>query len=322
VVEGGYAAPIDLVVTPLAADTKLALVSIILPVTRNAGRCQLVAIEIARMARIAFDFRMPASQRKFRCLVMVEANRTPLVLLVAGLAFGAVPSGVNILDPVAIDAHGANPLVAFADMARGADDGAMCALKRELGLVVVERFDPRPCCLSMTVVARFPKATLVRIDHLVTVEAAPRGIAELYILQMTAAARHGFVGIAQLEIRKGVVEGFAIEQDDVGVSSLVIGVAVGATLLCSIRLERVEAPACQPICGNFLVACQAQSCLQFSRERLVAIPAVLFELGVSFDDRAWNNKPFKKRLRTSGQRRSACDNHPNYERTYESLPQR
>jgi len=153
VIEGGYAAPTGLVVTPLAADTKLAFVAIILAVTRYAGRRQLVAVEIAGVARIAFDFCVRAFQRKFRRPVVIEANRAPLVLVVAGLAFGAVPSGVNILDPVAIDACGADPLVAFADMARGADDGTMGALERKLGLVMIERFDASPCRFGMTIVA-------------------------------------------------------------------------------------------------------------------------------------------------------------------------
>ena len=92
-----------------------------------------------------------------------------------------------------------------------------------------------------------------------TVKAASGRIAEFYRLRVTAAALHSLVSIAQLKIRKGVVERFAIELDDIGVSALVIGVAVGAFLLCGILLSRMKSPACQPICGNFLVACQAQS---------------------------------------------------------------
>jgi len=120
----------------------------------------------------------------------------------------------------------------------------MCALEREFGLVMIERLDTTPRRLGMTIVTCLSKVALVRIVRLVTVEAASGRVAELYILQMTAAARHGFVGIAQLEIRKGVVEGFAIELDDVGVSSLVIGMAVGAVLFCGILLSRMKSPAC------------------------------------------------------------------------------
>ena len=255
-IEGNYPSPTGLYVTSLAAAAKLALVPIILPVTRYTGRRQLVAIEIAGMARIALDLRMRPSQGIFRGLVMIEVNRIPLILVVAGLAFGTVPRGVNILNPVAIDARGANPLVAFADMARRADHGAVGALKRELGLVVVERFDPRPCCLGMAVVARFPKATLVRIDRLMTVEAASGRVAELYLLGMTTATLHRFVGVMQLEIRKCMIECFAVELDYVGISPLVIGVTMGAFLLCRIRLSSVKPLARRPIGGSVLVVCQ------------------------------------------------------------------
>jgi hypothetical protein len=152
VIEGLYSTPAGLAVALLAAAAKLPFVSIILPVARHAGRRQLVAIEIAGMARIALDLRMRVPQRKFRRLVVVEPNRAPLVLVVAGLAFGAVSSGVNILNPVAIDACGADPFVAFANVARAAEDGAMSTLKRELGLVMIERFDTLPCCLDMAIV--------------------------------------------------------------------------------------------------------------------------------------------------------------------------
>jgi hypothetical protein len=61
VIEGLYLTPIDLYVTLLAAATKLAFVPIVLPVTRYAVRCQLVAIEVASMAGIALDLRMRGS---------------------------------------------------------------------------------------------------------------------------------------------------------------------------------------------------------------------------------------------------------------------
>jgi hypothetical protein len=171
---------------------------------------------------------------------------------------------VNILNPVAIDARGANALVAFADMARRAGDGAMGAVKRELGLVVIERFDARPCCLGVAVVAPFPEATLVRIDRLVTVETAPGRVAELYLLGMTTATLHRFVSVMQLEIRKCMIECFAVELDYVGISPLVIGVTMGAFLLRRIRLSSVKPLAGQPIGGSVLVACQTQSRLRFS----------------------------------------------------------
>jgi hypothetical protein len=244
-------------VTSLAAGTQLALVPIVFPVTGYAGGRQLVAIEIASVARIAFDFRVRGSQREFRRFVMIEENRLPLVLVVAGLAFTAVSSGMSILNPVAIDACGTDPFIAFAYVARGADDGTVCASERKLGLVMVVRFDATPCRFAVAIVARFAEAPFVRIIRLMTVETASRRVAELYGLRVTAPALHRFVSIVQLEIRESVVERFAIELDDVGISPLVISMAMGAVLLHRIRLPSVKSPACQPIRGDFFVACQA-----------------------------------------------------------------
>ena len=80
------------------------------------------------MARIALDPRVPTSQWILRGLVMIEMGRLPLGLIVTGFAFGAVSSGVGILNMVAIHAQDANVLVAFANMARGAGDGTVRAL--------------------------------------------------------------------------------------------------------------------------------------------------------------------------------------------------
>ena len=256
-VERGYAAPTGLVVTPLAADTKLAFVAIILAVTRYAGRRQLVAIEITAVACIALDFCMGGPEREFRVLIVIKADRGPLVLLVAGSALGAVPSAVDVLNPVAIHARCADSLVAFANMARGARDIAVRTLQRKPGLIVVERLCATPCDLAMTIVARLPKTPLMRIVCLVTIEAAPGGVAKLRILRVTAVAWHGLVGIPKLEIRRRVIKCFAVKQDDVSISTLVIGVTMGAFLFRRIRLTPVKSLGRLAIGSSFFVAGQA-----------------------------------------------------------------
>jgi hypothetical protein len=321
VIEGLYLTPTGLAVALLTAVAKLPFVPIILAVTRHTGRRQLVAIEIAGVARIALDLRVRGSQWKFRRLVMIEANRAPLVLVVAGLAFGAVSSGVNILNPVAIDAYGANPFVAFANMARGAEDGAMCTLERELGLVMIERFDTLPCRLDVAIVTCLSKAPFVRIARLMTIEAASGRAAKFYCLRVTADAQHGFVSVAQFEIRKCVIECFAIELNDVGISPLMIGVTTGAFLLHCLRLTPMKSLTRLTIRGNFFVACKAETRLRFSRERFVAVAAVLLEFGVSVDNRTRDDKLFEQILRTRDRCRSACENHPDREHPHEAPAQ-
>ncbi|HMA73171.1 MAG TPA: hypothetical protein VKP67_17070 [Xanthobacteraceae bacterium] len=116
----------------------------------------------------------------------------------------------------------------------------------------------------MTALTFIAEASFVGIVRLMAIVAAPGRVAKLHSLQVAAAALYRLVSIAQLEIRESVIECFAVELDDVGFPALVIGVAVGAVLLCGIRLPSVKSPTCQPIRGRFLVACEAQPRLRFS----------------------------------------------------------
>jgi hypothetical protein len=84
---------------------------------------------------------------------------------------------MDILDAVAIDAGGADPLVPFADMARGADDVSVGPLERKLGLVVVVCLRPTPRGFAVATVARFAETPLMWITCLVTIIAASGGVA-------------------------------------------------------------------------------------------------------------------------------------------------
>jgi hypothetical protein len=253
-IERRYSAPAALSVTLLAATAKPAFVLVILSVTRHTGRRQLVAIEIARVAHIALDLRMRGSQRKPCRLVMIEANRAPLVLVVAARALGAVSSGVDILNLMAIHACGADVLIALAHMARGARDCAMCTLERERRLVVVERFDLGPCGLAMTIVAGFPKTSLMRIVRLVTIEAATGRVAELCRLRVTADARYCLMCVPERKIRQFVIERLAVQLDDVGISPHMVCMAMIAFLSFCIQLTPVKSLTGRKVRGNFLVA--------------------------------------------------------------------
>ena len=188
---------------------------------------------------------------------MIEADRDPLVLFVAAFALRSISSGMDILNLVAIDAGCADPLVAFADVARGAGDITVCASQRKPGLVVVVRFHLPPCGLAMTIVARFPQTPLMWIDRLVTIEAASWSIAELHILCMTAIALHRLVSFSKLEIRECVIERLTIKEDDVGIPSLVIGMTNGAFLLRCVGLTPVKSLCRLTIGCSFFVACKA-----------------------------------------------------------------
>jgi hypothetical protein len=299
VIEGRYPAPAGLSVTLLATISKLAFMSVILLVTRHTGRRQFVAIEIPRMAAIALDLRMPAFQRIFRHLVMIEVNYLPLVLIVAAFAFSAISSGVGVLNFVTVQAQGSDALVALALMANCAGDVAVSALERKFGRAVVERLHLPPRNFAVAIVAFFAKAPLVWILLLMTVEAATGGLPEFYRWRVTAGARHRLVRIPKKEICEGVIERLAIKLDDVGITSLMICMTMVAFLF-RIRLASMKAPARRAIHRNFLVAVQAAPRLGFPREGLVTIAALLLQLCMSFDDRPRHDKLFKQGLRLHG----------------------
>ncbi len=301
-IEGFYLAPVVLYVTSLAAGAELAFVLVILSVTCHAGRRQLVAIEIASVARIALDLHMGASQRKIwklRILVMIEVNGLPLVLVMAPFAFGAVPSAVDILNLVAIHAGGSDALVAFADMAGGAHDRTMCALEPELGLVVIERLDARPCGLAMTILAGLPEASLMRIDRLVTIEAAARRVAELDGFQVTAAALHCLVCLPQLKVRKCVIERLAVQLIDVGIAPDVIRMTFDAFLFHGVRLTPMKSLGRRTVRSDFLVTSQAEPGLRPSRERRMAVATLLLEFGMPGDDRPRRDQLLEHILRSN-----------------------
>ena len=77
VIEGDLLAPAGLVVTLIAARAELTLVRIVLLVTADASGRQLVAIEIALVARVALDLGVAAEKRELGRLGMVEVHRLP-----------------------------------------------------------------------------------------------------------------------------------------------------------------------------------------------------------------------------------------------------
>lgn len=104
--------------------------------------------------------------------------------------------------------------------------------------------------------------------------------------------------VPQCEIRESVIEGLAIQLNDIGVPPRVIGVTMVAVLLGGARRTAMKPLVRRAVGGDFLVARKAQARLRFARERLVALAAVLLELGVPLDDRPRQDKLLEQVLRT------------------------
>jgi hypothetical protein len=260
-------------------------------------------------------------QWKFGGLVVVEANGAPLVLVVAAFAFCAVASGVDVLNLMAIVTCGADALIAFADMAGRADDGTMCALEREPGSVVVIRLDAAPCRFAVTIVAGLSKTAPMRIIRLVAVEAASGRVPEFGRFRVATDTRHCFVCLAENKICERVVEGFTVEQHDIGLSPLVIGMTMIAVLLRSLRPQPMKSFHRRPVRSDFLVTGKAEPTLRPSREWLVTVAALLLELDMSGDDRPCYDKLLEYSLRSNYRRYSACHNDADYKHPSKSWAQ-
>lgn len=126
-VEACFLSPIVFVVALLALWPERILVRIVLLVTGGAVRLQFVGIKVARMARLAFDVFMRAAKRIFG-LVVIETDRAPFGLIMAGLAFRAKTPGVNILQPVTRHAGPREIFVDLIDVARGAVNAPVSSL--------------------------------------------------------------------------------------------------------------------------------------------------------------------------------------------------
>ena len=161
----------------------------------------------------------------------------------------------------------------------------MRAFERKLCRVVVERLDARPGVLAVAALARYTEPALVRIDRLMTIDASAGHAAELGGGCVTPAAGDRGVSALQREIGKVVIERLTIELDDVRAAPLVIGVTVFALLLHRVGLASVITPARQAIRRDLLMAGETQIALRLTGKRHVALRAIIFQLGMAFDQR-------------------------------------
>ena len=201
----------------------------------------------------------------------------------AGLALGAKSSTMGVLQPVTCCTGRTEVLVDFAGVTGRAGHRLVRRLERKPGLGVVERLDAAPSLLVVASAAFFAQPPLVGFDRLVTIEAAPGRFSERDRLHMAAVAACGLVSALELEVCERVVECFPVELDDVGASPLVVGVTMPAIAFRRVGMTPMESPGLRAVGRDDLVTRQAKTRLRLPRERLVALPAFLFELGVSLD---------------------------------------
>src|SRR5262245_53334216 len=298
VVKGHRLAPAGLLVAGLAGRPKLAFVGIILAMAGSTVGGQAVAPGVVAVAALTGELGMAAAQGEPRCLVVIEADGGPFCRGVAGRAGAAIATRVLVLKAVAGAAGGGQALIALAGVALTAGDLLMGANQREPRLAVIEGFHAPPGLLAVTAFALFPQPAFVRVDGPVTVETAPGRLAVFRVLYMATVAACAFVRPCQGEIGKSVVEGFAVELNDVEGAALVLGMTGLALGLERLGVAAVVVALGLAIRRDRLVAGQTQPGLGLLRERLMTALAGLLQLRVGADQWSGHDQLFEDALST------------------------
>ena len=198
-----------------------------------------------------------------------------------GLALVAIASGMSILQAMAGGTGRCQVLVTFAGMAGGARDVLVGPVKGEFRFAVIECLDAAPTILAMAAIALFTEPLLVRVLRLVTVVAASRGAAERHRHGVASVAAYCLVAAFEFEIGGDVVEGLAIELDDIGGAALVIGMTVLAILAQGVCVAAVKTATVATIGSDVLVTGDTETRLRLPGKWLVAALALFLKLGMS-----------------------------------------
>lgn len=210
---------------------------------------------------------------------VVKACFIPCRGLMAVTTFRSQATNVLILAKVAVDATGFHLVIYSVAMAGRATHFLVSSLQREIGFVVVE-FCFRPTGGRVTVATG--NAKLIVVGVAMTVGATRTIQAKTTARFMAGAAAQFLVTTVKHELRHVVIEPIRIEPDDVGLSTKMFAVATDA--ICGLhRLEpAVETPLRLDICGDVLMALQAQCSLVCLVKMHVAKIALAFQVGMGF----------------------------------------
>lgn len=140
----------------------------------------------------------------------------------------------------------------------------MRAPQREPGRVVIERLYRPPSGLAMTTLALFAKPPLMGIDRFVAIEAGALRFSEFRGGDVASSTRHRSVGIAKRKIGEVVIERLAVELDDIGAPSFMIGMTEGAFARGCVGMTAMKAFSGSAVSRNLLVTIEAKPHLVFS----------------------------------------------------------
>lgn len=220
-------------------------------------------------------------------LVVIVFGFFPLIAAVAAIALFAVTTPMDVVATMAGKTLHRRILIPLVRMAGGADDLFMSIDERKIGGAVVE-FALGPGGGGMAVGALLTEIALVDILLFVTIDAQAGRFAPGLVLFVAAVALDTFMRAVQGIVGLGVIEKFFVEQDDLGITALMVGMArtagrianlVGAAMVTLARLD---------VGIDFLMAVQAKGILGGFAKTLVATGALALFFGVALDELAWH----------------------------------
>ena len=250
----------------------------------DAGRADLVLVQVPAVAIGALGAAVLAAQGVLGVGVVVEGRRLPGLGAVTGVAAFAVEAfvalGAVVVSSVAADAGARRVLVLGALLVAIAALGvSVFVFQREAGLVVVE-LGLLPVDVGVAV------GTLRTQRALVHVVLAMAGVAIGRCLPVFLFRLVAFFALdlemlaAQRVVGLRVIELGLVEFDDARCAAPVVGMATAAGLRL---VAAVKTRALTHVLPHFLVAIHAQPVLRRTVEAQMAFRAIVFPLGVALD---------------------------------------
>jgi hypothetical protein len=244
---------------------------------------QILLIERAAVTGAALSVGVAMSQREARLRFVVEDRTRPTLWRVAARTITAEMAAVYIVGGVAGAAIGRRVLVAITRVTKPTIDANVRSLECEPGRRVLELGLP-PAALEMASRTVIAQATAMRVVFPVTVGALLGRLAIRLLGDVTGRARHLAVPAPKFEVGKAVLEGLSVETEDVGITSLVLAVAVAAERPLHARIAPVQTTFALNILGDLFVATQAPLPLLSALEGLVTRSAVPLDFCVDLRD--------------------------------------
>jgi hypothetical protein len=157
-------------------------------------------------------------------LEVIEARVCPASRRMAVLTHLAVPSRMRVVDTMAGDTGHGCVEVCLVAMTAAAGCADVVTGQRKISRVVVE-LGVCPTSFAMTIAAALAEISVVGVFGAVAGEAGRFCLPEGHICSVAGFALRALMAPEQREVGHRVIEGIAIQADDIGVSAFVLGMA-------------------------------------------------------------------------------------------------